>query len=137
MNNPALYAQMLDEWSMRGMKRGARNGHDHFFDTFSRFGPAIDGHMGELLAELRTRAADGHLQYLELMTAPDDHRAIALGSKVGWDPNLATLRQKLLDAGLNELVREARHDLDAWHARADEIMDCGDTTRLDGRTGAE
>src|SRR5947209_339765 len=38
--NPVLYRQMIDAWSMRNWQLSGQSGHDHFFDTFSRFGAA-------------------------------------------------------------------------------------------------
>ena len=61
------------------------DGHDHFFDTFSKFGPATETHLSQILAEVTRRAADGNVQYMELMVSPDHGRAAALGARLGYD----------------------------------------------------
>src|SRR6476661_9275069 len=66
-----LYGHLLDALSMRQFVAGPESGHDHFFATFGKFGPATNGHTAEMLAEARSRAASGHLLYLETMFNPD------------------------------------------------------------------
>ena len=50
-----LYDQLVDAWSMRNWHREEESGHDHFFATFEKFGPAMDRHAGEALAEVASR----------------------------------------------------------------------------------
>ena len=111
LSDPELYRNAIDAWSMRDLKPGA-DGHDHFFDTFSKFGPATETHMSQILAEVTQRAADGNVQYMELMVSPDHGRASALGARLGYDPDFAAMRQKLLDADFANAVEEARKNLD-------------------------
>jgi hypothetical protein len=124
LTDPVLYRQMIDAWSMRGWNRFSESGHDHFFDAFARFGEAVHGHSGGILAEVVARAADGNVQYLELMAAPDDGKAIALAAKIQWDENFSHMRDKLLASGMSELVTESRRNLDAWEAGRDRILNC-------------
>jgi adenosine deaminase len=56
-----LYDQLVDAWSMRNWHPAEESGHDHFFATFDKFGPAFDQHIGEALAEVASRAAADHL----------------------------------------------------------------------------
>jgi len=104
LTDPVLYRQMIDAWSMRGWNRMAESGHDHFFDAFYRFGAAVQGHNGEILAEVVSRAADGKVQYLELMASPDGSKAIAQAAKIQWDDNFGHMREKLLASGMSDLV---------------------------------
>src|SRR5438132_12141945 len=62
--NSTLYGQMIDAWSMRNWQLSGQSGHDHFFDTFGKFGPATWNQMGKMLAEAVARAARGHVLYL-------------------------------------------------------------------------
>ncbi|HEX2092161.1 MAG TPA: hypothetical protein VHG28_07145, partial [Longimicrobiaceae bacterium] len=71
LQSSGLYGQLVDAWSMRNWHPARRNGHDQFFDTFGRFGPATEGRTGEMLAEAASRAAGGRVSYLELMLTPD------------------------------------------------------------------
>ena len=66
-----LYNQMVDAWSMRNWRPEEESGHDHFFATFDKFGPAFDQHIGDAIAEVASRAAADHLQYVELMHTAD------------------------------------------------------------------
>ena len=47
-----LYDQLVDAWSMRNWHREEESGHDRFFETFDKFGPAMDRHTGEAFAEV-------------------------------------------------------------------------------------
>jgi len=77
-----LYNQLVDGWSMRNWRREEESGHDHFFATFDKFGPAMDKHVGDALAEVAARAASDHLQYVEIMNTGDGGQAAALGTKI-------------------------------------------------------
>ena len=107
-----FYSSIVDAWSMRNWERGRESGHDHFFATFLKFGPALDNHYGEAIADAMNQAAADHLEYLELMHTVDGLNSAGLGARVGWDPNFRAMREKLLSAGLRDRVREARSELD-------------------------
>src|SRR5208337_4311343 len=79
-----LYNQLVDAWSMRNWHREEESGHDHFFATFEKFGPAMEKHIGEAFAEVASRAAADHLQYVEVMNTSDGAQAAILGDKTGW-----------------------------------------------------
>ena len=100
LQDPTLYGHLLDAFSMRQFVPGAESGHDHFFATFGKFGAATNGHTAEMLAEARSRAAAGHLQYMELMFNPDGGAAARLGASLGWNDDLSKLRDQLLSGGL-------------------------------------
>jgi adenosine deaminase len=137
LTDPVLYRQMIDAWSMRGWNRMAESGHDHFFDTFYRFHAAAHGHNGELLAEVVSRAADGKVQYLELMESPDGGKAFALAAKIQWDENFGHMRDKLLASGMSDLVAESRRNLDAWEADRDRILNCREHNKALVRPGCD
>ena len=120
-----LYAQLLDAFSMRGWLPARESGHDHFFATFGKFGAATNGHTAEMLAEVRSRAAAEHLQYMELMFNPDGGQAAALGKRLGWSDDLAAMREKLLTGGLHDIVAQASRFLNETEAREKEELHCG------------
>jgi len=122
-SDPQLYRDAIDAWSMRDLEPGT-NGHDHFFDSFSKFGPATENHMSQVLAEVTRRAADGDVQYMELMVSPDRGRAAALGAEVGYTPDFAAMRHKLLDADFAGIVAEAGKNLDAMEQEKNEQLRC-------------
>src|SRR5208283_2245946 len=77
-----LYNQLVDAWSMRNWHAAEESGHDHFFATFDKFGPALENHIGDAVAEVAARAAEDHLQYVELMNTADGAQTAILGTKV-------------------------------------------------------
>jgi adenosine deaminase len=119
-----FYNAIVDAWSMRNWERGRESGHDHFFATFLKFGPALDNHYGEAIADAMNQAARDHLQYLELMHTVDGLNSAGLGAKVGWDPDFRALRDKLLSAGLKERVQQARSELDREEQIARKKLAC-------------
>jgi adenosine deaminase len=129
-----LYNQIVDGWSMRNFNWGEESGHDHFFATFDKFSLSTVNHKGESLAEAAARAAEDHLQYLELMETVDGGQAAALGAKKGWDDNTGALRHKLLDRGLRDIVAATRRKLDNDEAKMRKVLKCG-TAEADAGCG--
>jgi adenosine deaminase len=131
LQDSTLYGQLLDAFSMRQFIAGAESGHDHFFATFGKFGPATNGHTAELLAEARSRAAVGQLQYLETMFNPDGGAAADLGGSLHWndqesvDVNLRNLRDQLISGGLPAVVAHASRFLDETEKKENEELRCG------------
>jgi adenosine deaminase len=120
-----LYNQIIDAWSMRNWVPGTESGHDHFFGTFDKFDLASSLHTGEMLAEAASRAAADHLLYLELMHTADQMQSTQLGAKVGWAENLPAMRDKLLAAGLKDIVASTRKELDEDEAKMHSVLKCG------------
>jgi hypothetical protein len=120
-----LYDQLIDAWSMRNWHREQESGHDHFFATFDKFGPAMQNHVGDAFAEVAARAASDHLQYVEIMHTADGAAAAILGTKTGWDDDFGKLREKLLVGGMAEVVAAVRQQLDSDEARKKEVLHCG------------
>ena len=120
-----LYDQLVDAWSMRNWHREEESGHDHFFATFEKFGPALEKHIGEAFAEIASRAAADHLQYVELMNTADGAQAAILGSKIGWDDDFSKLRDKLLAGGMADVVASVRNQLDSDESRQKDVLHCG------------
>ena len=92
-----LYDQLIDAWSMRNWHPEDESGHDHFFATFEKFGPAMEGHVGDALAEVASRGAEDQLQYIEVMHTADGRQAATLGEKIEWDNDFGNAPRK--DAG--------------------------------------
>ena len=120
-----LYNQLVDAWSMRNWHREEESGHDHFFATFEKFGPAMEKHIGDALAEVASRAAADHLQYVEVMNTADGGQAATLGTKVGWDDDFSKFRDKLLANGMSDIVASVRAQADADEVRKKELLRCG------------
>jgi len=125
LKDSTLYGQLLDAFSMRQFVPGVESGHDHFFATFGKFGAATGRHTADMLAEVRSRAAAGHLQYMELMFNPDGGAAGRLGMSLPWNDDLGKLRDQLLAAGLTKIVDDARKFLDETDRQVQEKLRCG------------
>ncbi|MGC2163971.1 MAG: adenosine deaminase [Silvibacterium sp.] len=121
-----LYDRLIDAFSMRTfVPKTADSGHDHFFETFDRFGGTSKAHMGEWLDEVATRADAQNEQYLELMDTPSFKQAAALAEKIGFNPDFAQYRQQLLDAGFKKLVPAAQSHFDRAEAEREQREHCG------------
>ena len=125
LEDPDLYGRLLDAFSMRQFHPGPESGHDHFFATFGKFGAATNGRTAEMLAEVRSRAAAGHLQYMELMFNPDGGAAGRLGAQLGWNDDLAKMRDQLLAGGLPQIVTGAGKFLDETENKENQGLRCG------------
>ena len=131
LSDPELYSRAIDAWSMRAIKPGT-DGYDHFLDSFAEFGPAVEPHLSQILARVTQRAADGNVQYLELMVSPDNGRAAALGTKLGYATDFASLRQRLLAANFSNLVEEARRNLDSMELGKSKQLGCASQPEIRG-----
>jgi hypothetical protein len=99
----------------------------HFFDTFYKFDRVVNGHWGEMLAEVVHRAAIQHEIYLETMLTPDQGEADALGRSVPWTDDLATMRARLDAAGMPHVIADARKHLDDAERVMRTVLRCGTT----------
>ena len=121
-----LYDGIIDSLSMRTfVPKTGESGHDHFFDTFDKFGDD-KRFTGEWIDEVASRAGAQNEQYLELMQTPGYKPAKALGDQLGWNGDAAELRRKLLaEAAFRANVESDRAELAAALKRRDEIEHCG------------
>src|SRR5438477_1067348 len=114
---------------MRNWQLSGQTSHDHFFDTFSKFGVATYNQNGPMLAEAVSRAARGHVLYLELMLTPDGTPTGVLssqiGDKTGWDGSPASTLSKLKGNGIDAAVPLAIKNLNDAEAEKDRILKCG------------
>jgi adenosine deaminase len=120
-----LYNSIVDAWSMRNWEPGEESGHDHFFATFDKFSLATHNHIKDAIAEAASRAAEDHLQYLELMHTADSVQSGQLGAKLGWDDDFARMREKLLSNGLGEIVTATSKRLDDDESKMHSVLKCG------------
>jgi adenosine deaminase len=121
-----LYDALVDSFSMRSFVPSAGvSGHDHFFDSFAKFGGTDKRHTGEWLDEVATRAAAQNEQYLELMETPDFGHAASIAHDLGWQDDFAKFRDALLAHGLREDVAPALIHLDQAEALRRQREHCG------------
>jgi adenosine deaminase len=118
-----LYDELIDSFSMRGfVPVTGMTGHDHFFDSFDKFGGTDHRHKGEWLYEVAARAAAQNIQYMELMETPAFNRTAAAAHEVGWYPDLAKMREALL-AKLGDDLKQDRDEGLAAFTQAEETRD--------------
>ena len=134
LKNLALYRGMVDAYSMRNWETSGQSGHDHFFDTFDKFGAATHGNTGPMLAETATRAASQQEIYQELMFTPtgaafgamlasDAVKAIKLTDDATPE-TLAAMRKALTDNGLAASVQDAIQQTNTAEKIRDEQLQC-------------
>lgn len=126
IDDTALYRSLVDQFSMRNFTAAQGSGHDHFFNTFELF-DARSERGGDMLAEVVARLARQNTFYIELMQSPGMGAARRLGHAAGWSDDLAAMRARLPDAGLQEAVTVARARFDAQEARMRQLLRCGAT----------
>jgi adenosine deaminase len=122
-----LYDALINAFSMRSfVPSPGVSGHDHFFDTFSRYGGTSHVHNGEYLGEIATRAASQNEQYLELMETPDFSHTAMIAQQVGWHDDMNQLRTDLLARGLRDDIAVARAARDEAESARRAIEHCGE-----------
>lgn len=125
LSNPVLYRKLVDAWSMRYWQYSGQNAHDQFFDSFAKFGAATWGQTGAMLAEVTSRAARGHVIYLELMLTPDEGKSSEIGKQVGWDGNFESTLSKLKANGIEGAGATGVQKLRDAEAAKDRLLKCG------------
>lgn len=125
LTNPVLNRQIIDAWSMRNWELSGQNGHDHFFDTFGKFGRATWYRTGDMLAEVATRGRENGVGYYELMITPDGGAVSRISSRVKWSSNYLAMRDSMLALGLRDSIRIGMAMLDSSEARMRRILGCG------------
>ncbi|MFL6210510.1 MAG: adenosine deaminase [Pyrinomonadaceae bacterium] len=125
LTNSVLYRQLIDAWSMRFWQYSGQSGHDHFFDTFGKFGAATAGQTGAMVAEAAARAARGHVSYLELMLTPDGVMSSGIGQKVGFDGNFENTLSKLQTGGIADAVAAGAKALQDAEVEKSRLLKCG------------
>jgi adenosine deaminase len=126
-----LYDGLVDAFSMRGyVASNGSTGHDHFFDTFSRFGGTDKRHLGEWIDEIASRAASENDQYLELMYTSDFSHSAKVAHEVGWQSDFHKLREELLSRGMKDDVSIASASIDKAEPLRRKMEKCGEKAEL-------
>jgi len=125
LSNSVLYRQMVDAWSMRNWQLSGQSGHDHFFDAFGKFGPATYNQTGRMIADVASRAARGHVLYLELMLTPDGLMSSQIGQVAGWDGNTESTLNRLKSNGIADAASTAVKALQDAETQKNQLLKCG------------
>ncbi|WTA37278.1 adenosine deaminase [Streptomyces sp. NBC_00846] len=126
----AFKREIIRAWSMQDFPAG-QSGHDHFFDTFNKFGMATWYARGKMLANVANTVVEQNQFYLETMVSPASDSAKALAESVGYDADLAAFHRKLVAGGkLDRVVDEAVKEADDSDVQFRKAAHCG-TARPD------
>ncbi|HTQ59025.1 MAG TPA: hypothetical protein VMI32_02300 [Candidatus Solibacter sp.] len=121
-----LFDALVDSFSMRGfVPSPGVTAHDHFFDTFAKFGGTSHRHLGEWIDEIASRAAAQNEQYLELMHTPESTHATSLSKEIPWNDDFGKLREELLAHGLRDEIAPAKATLDEAEGLRRDREHCG------------
>jgi adenosine deaminase len=121
-----LYDRIVNAFSMRNyVPTRGYSGHDQFFSTFDRFGSLDKSHTGQWLDEITRRSDAENNQYLELMHSPAFGHAARIAHEIGWNPDLAQMRQALLDRGLRDEIATDREEIHKAIESRNHIQQCG------------
>lgn len=128
-HQPDVYGALIDAFSTRGWRSGVgRNtvsGHDQFFATFERFGPAERGHIADALVASRRAAALDRLSYLELDYDPAALDAYVLATAdVPLDEAGLAARYAQELPGIGAIVASSSAETAAAEAKAAALLDC-------------
>lgn len=126
-HNAQATNSLIDALSMRDFVPTAqdRSGHDHFFATFDKFGPAAERHSGDSLAEAMERAARDHVSYVEFMISPGLGGMIGAGFKHPLHNEDFSAAMDGLKAEIPALVAAARKETDTMEQQAHAVLHCG------------
>jgi adenosine deaminase len=134
ITNSVVYQQLIDAWSMRNWQLSGDTGHDHFFNSFGKFGAATYNQTGRMIAEAASRAAHGHVLYLELMLTPDGVPdgivSVKIGQAVGWDGNPENTLTKLKANDIAKAAATGIENLRVAEAQKNQLLKC-DTPQAD------
>ena len=119
-----LRDRLIDAFSTRNYKPAVENGHERFFTAFDRFGLVSATHVGDMLAEVASRAASGGVRYVEIMHTAGGLKVNALGAAAGWSDDWRTLRDRILAAGLRDTLASISREMDRDEARRDAALRC-------------
>jgi hypothetical protein len=109
---------------MRNWELSGQSGHDHFFDSFAKFGAVSGTQVGPMIAEAASRAARGRLRYLELMFTTDGGVASRIGGQVGWDGNAEQTLAKLKAANIGDSPAQSRKNLLSAEQEKNKLLRC-------------
>ena len=124
-NQPELYAKTVRSWSLKDFVPGEESAHDHFFNTFFKFGAIVFDYQPQLVADVIKRAAIQQEQYLELMLLPDNANSLRFGSLLK-DASSFDQKRKLLLAN-EEFQQNIEHTATAADLiikQAHQSLDC-------------
>lgn len=145
LEDATAYSKLIDHLSTRNLAYDGQSGHDQFFQTFGEFGSVSWNHGADMIARLASRAADEHIQYLELMvTVHSESMDAALKADTSGlrealgaagsstppaQPDFAKALGRLDQLGLSQWIEEGRASLETMSRSARSKLEQGDRGR--------
>jgi adenosine deaminase len=130
--DPNLAASIVRALSMQTFDSATESGHDHFFNTFDKFGSIAARHPDRVLAVATADAARSGVTYLELMTALDAGGARAAARDAAhrhaFDPAGLRADDAALDAAFAKLIPSAFDDARTIDAQRKADLGCATAT---------
>lgn len=124
--NSDLYNQTINAWSLRDFYPGTQeSAHDHFFNTFLKYGNLSAAVRSQNLTDIVNRAGSQHELYLETMITVGWDAAMALGDKLNWNNNFDQMRQQLEAEGISTVVNDIQSSLNDNEAYLQKSLQCG------------
>ncbi|MBA2710384.1 MAG: adenosine deaminase [Tatlockia sp.] len=124
IKNPIFYQKLIDAWSMRHFQDKLESGHDHFFGIFGKFNDISKKHSGQMLAEIANRAGLQNESYLEVMVTLDHNASGRLAKQLGWDPDFASMRDKLLANDFDKIITGISTTIDEYEGTLNSLLAC-------------
>jgi adenosine deaminase len=82
LSDPALHENIVGAWSMEGFQGTLLEAHQHFFDTFGRFGAVLtEARTDDAIADVLSIAGRNHQLYVELMQGLNSSLVGGIASK--------------------------------------------------------
>ncbi|MGG2464587.1 adenosine deaminase family protein [Streptomyces sp. RGM 3693] len=121
----AFHDALVRAWSMEDFPAG-ESGHDHFFDTFGKFGEVTWRHRGKLLSRVADGIVGQNQFYLETLVTPASEEAKKVADAIGWHGDFDRMHRALVaDGKLDRLVATARKEADDADAEFRKTSRCG------------
>ncbi len=138
--NPTLYRQVIDAWSMRYFPLNSKPGLPHFFSTFLKMEPVLLKNVPNAIASIANRAGRQNEIYLELMIGSSElmvkdakgQLPVQVGQATTPDKNLNVWREALLKNGLTTIVNKTKIKIENIHKQVQNLMHCGTDKALPG-----
>lgn len=124
LRDSGLYTRLLDAMSMRQFRGTNESGHDHFFATFGKFGPATYNHLSDMLTEVVSRFARENVDYVESLFGQDLGEARELGKSMKPGTSFEAMRDALLKRGVPDVVKQSRANIDKAEAGLRKTLQC-------------
>jgi adenosine deaminase len=142
LSNPTLFKDVLGAWSMEGFQGTLLEAHQHFFDTFGKFGAALsDARTDDAIADVLSIAARNHQIYVELMQGLNSSKIGELASKYilpadPWDEQylLEKRAQLAADPLFQATLEKTKSSIERSLEGARKLLGC-DTPRPDPGCG--